>query len=50
MILEMSHDRPGQGPPCHADVEKDWHTPAGIALVVKWSKQTCFWEKKVVNI
>lgn len=41
------HDRPGQGPVCHADIEKDWNTPAGIALVVKWSKLTGFWERTV---
>jgi hypothetical protein len=43
------HNRPGQGSLCHADIEKDWHTPAGISMVVKWSKQTGFWVKNVVN-
>ncbi len=43
------HDRPGQGPRCHADIEKDWNTPAGIALVVRWSKQTGFWEQNVIR-
>jgi len=43
------HNRPGQGPLCHADIERDWNTPAGVALVVKWSKQTGFWEQNVVN-
>ncbi|HEY5158425.1 MAG TPA: hypothetical protein VII93_10740 [Anaerolineales bacterium] len=43
------HDRVGQGPLCHADIEQDWNTPAGVALVVKWSKQTGFWEQIVVN-
>jgi hypothetical protein len=32
------HERVGMGPRCHADIEKDWNTPAGRALVVKWSK------------
>jgi hypothetical protein len=32
------HDRPGQGPICHADLEKDWNTPAGQGLVEKWLK------------
>ena len=32
------HDRAGLGPHCHADIEKDWNTPAGRALVVKWSQ------------
>ncbi len=31
------HDRPGMGPVCHAYIEKDWNSPAGRALVVKWS-------------
>jgi hypothetical protein len=32
------HERPGMGPKCHADIEKDWNTPAGRSLVVKWSR------------
>ena len=43
------HDRVGQGPLCHADIERDWNTPAGVYLVVQWSKQTGFWEQIVVN-
>ena len=43
------HDRVGQGPLCHADIERDWNTPAGISLVVKWSKQTCFWEQIAIT-
>ena len=39
------HDRPGQGPVCHADLEREWHTPEGITLVVRWSKLTGFWER-----
>jgi hypothetical protein len=39
------HDRPGQGPHCHADLEKDWYTPDGASLVVQWSKLTGFWER-----
>jgi hypothetical protein len=35
------HSRPGQGPKCHADLEQDWHTPAGQGLVAQWIK-TCF--------
>lgn len=31
------HDRPGLGPRCHRDLEKDWDTPAGRALVAKWA-------------
>jgi hypothetical protein len=37
------HDRPGLGPRCHAELEKDWNTPAGQALVVNWSKLTGLW-------
>jgi hypothetical protein len=37
------HDRPGMGPQCHADLEKAWNTPAGRALVSKWSKPTGIW-------
>jgi len=36
------HDRKGLGPKCHADLEKDWNSPQGQALVVKWSKLTGF--------
>ncbi|MFA6471775.1 MAG: hypothetical protein WCU00_07020 [Candidatus Latescibacterota bacterium] len=39
------HDRPGQGKECHADIEKDWNTPSGKALVVTWSKITGFWNR-----
>ncbi len=39
------HDRAGQGPKCHAALEKDWDSPAGRALVVKWSKLTGFWAR-----
>lgn len=31
------HDRPGLGPSCHHDLEKDWDSPAGRALVTKWT-------------
>ena len=39
------HDRPGQGPRCHADIGKDWNTAAGRALVVHWSDLTDFWSR-----
>ena len=32
------HERVGMGTRCHADIERDWNTSAGRALVVKWSK------------
>ena len=33
------HERRGMGPKCHADLEKDWRTPAGQALVERWIRQ-----------
>ena len=39
------HDRRGLGKKCHADIEKDWDTPAGQLLVSKWVKMTALYEK-----
>jgi hypothetical protein len=39
------HDRPGAGPRCHADLESDWNTPAGGALVVRWARLTGLLER-----
>jgi hypothetical protein len=36
------HDRLGQGVKCHAEIEKEWHTPEGQALVEKWAERTGF--------
>jgi hypothetical protein len=33
------HERCGQGPKCHTDLENDWKTIAGQALVQLWLKQ-----------
>ncbi len=33
------HDRRGLGARCHTDLEKDWKTPAGQALVDWWIRQ-----------
>ena len=33
------HERRGLGFKCHADLEKDWKTPAGQALVNQWIRQ-----------
>lgn len=33
------HDRPGQGKLCHDALERDWHTPAGQALVRQWMRE-----------
>lgn len=30
------HSRKGLGPKCHADLEADWRTPKGQALIAKW--------------
>ena len=30
------HERLGRGTRCHAELEKDWNTPAGQALVQEW--------------
>lgn len=38
------HERTGLGLQCHRDIEKDWNTPAGRALIVKWSNLTNFWQ------
>jgi hypothetical protein len=43
------HDRPGLGPRCHADIEKDWNTRAGRDLVVRWSTATGFWQHLRLN-
>lgn len=34
--LFCHHLRKGLGQKCHADIEKDWNTPAGQALVARW--------------
>lgn len=34
--LYCHHLRKGLGQKCHEDIEKDWHTPAGQALVKSW--------------
>lgn len=37
------HDRPGQGPRCHAAIEQEWRCPAGRALVADWCKRRGLW-------
>jgi hypothetical protein len=39
------HDRHGMGERCHADIEKQWNSPLGRALVVQWSNRTEFWPR-----
>jgi hypothetical protein len=31
------HERRGEGPKCHRDLEKDWHSYAGRSLVARWA-------------
>lgn len=38
--LYCHHLRKGLGQICHADIEKDWRTPAGQSLVKSWIEQT----------
>jgi hypothetical protein len=37
------HERPGLGAKCHADLEKDWDTPAGRALIQQWLERAGLW-------
>ena len=39
------HERAGMGSGCHADIEKDWHTTYGRALVADWRRITGFNER-----
>jgi hypothetical protein len=43
------HERVGKGVACHDDIGKEWNTPAGRELVVRWSKATGFWERQVAS-
>lgn len=40
-----NHARPGfrLEPQCHAALEGDWHSPAGRALVTRWTKMFGLW-------
>jgi hypothetical protein len=40
------HTRTGLGQECHADIEKEWDTPNGHALVVCWMKSTGLWKMR----
>jgi hypothetical protein len=42
------HDRPGQGPKCHADLEQDWRSAAGKTLVARWIKESGLWERQLL--
>ena len=39
------HERPGLGPACHGDIEKQWNTPNGQKIVIKWMKEINFWDR-----
>lgn len=39
------HTRKGLGQKCHADIEADWNTPAGQALVSLWIRITGLWDR-----
>lgn len=39
------HADPSAGARCHAAIERDWHTPAGQALVARWGSLTGLWER-----
>jgi hypothetical protein len=39
------HERVGSGPQCHADIANDWNSPAGRALVVRWTKLSGLWPR-----
>lgn len=39
------HDRIGLGLKCHADLEKDWNTPEGQALVLAWANAAGLWDR-----
>ena len=40
------HTRIGLGQECHADIEREWNTPNGQELVVRWMKSTGLWWKR----
>ena len=39
------HDRRGLGARCHASLGRDWHTPAGQALVQRWGRLIGLWDR-----
>ena len=38
------HERIGLGSQCHTDLEKDWATPQGQALVHEWGRKMKLWK------
>jgi hypothetical protein len=43
------HERVKLGPACHAELEQDWNSSAGQALVVQWSRLSGFLERLQVR-
>jgi hypothetical protein len=39
------HSRAGLGETCHAALERDWDTPEGRALAVRWGELMGVWER-----
>ena len=39
------HSRVGLGPQCHAALEKDWNSPAGQGLILRWNEITRVFER-----
>jgi hypothetical protein len=44
------HDRIGMGEQCHLDLETDWNTPVGQAVIAQWGTMTGLWERNKNNI
>jgi hypothetical protein len=40
------HERQGLGKQCHLEIEKDWKTPDGKRVVVRWGNVTGFWQRQ----
>jgi hypothetical protein len=40
------HNRKGLGTECHSDIEKEWKTPEGKRLIVRWGNITGFWTRQ----
>lgn len=41
------HARLGMGEKCHADLERDWKTPQGQALVLAWANDVGLWDRYI---
>ena len=43
------HDRKGLGEQCHHDLETDWKTPVGQAVIAQWGAKTGLWQRMKSN-